>query len=73
MSTTQIEAPTLPATGFVRVKDVLKFIPVSRSGWFEGVKTGRYPKPVKLSERVTAWKAEDIHELIRRLGEGEAA
>jgi len=59
----------LPETGFVRLKTVLQVIPVGKSSWWAGVKSGRYPKPVKLSERCTAWKAEDIHTLIKSLSE----
>ena len=54
----------LPKTGFVRLAQVLKFIPVGKTCWWEGVKTGRFPQPVKISERCTAWRAEDIHRLI---------
>jgi predicted DNA-binding transcriptional regulator AlpA len=43
-------------------------IPVSRTTWNNGVKSGRYPKPVKLGERMVAWRSEDIYELINRLG-----
>lgn len=57
---------TLPDTGFVRIKDVLKHFPVSESHWWAGVKQGTYPQPIKLSPRVTVWKAEDIHALIDR-------
>jgi predicted DNA-binding transcriptional regulator AlpA len=41
-------------------------IPVSKSTWWQGVKTGRYPQPVKLSERCTAWRTQDILDLIER-------
>lgn len=60
---------TLPETGFMRLPQVLAVIPVGKSCWWEGVKSGRYPKSVKLSARCTAWKAEDIHALIKRLSE----
>lgn len=60
---------TIPETGFVRLREVLTIIPVGKTCWWEGVKSGRFPKPVKLSPRCTAWRAEDIHELIQRLGE----
>jgi len=60
---------TLPETGFLRLPQVLDVFPVSRSGWWQGVKEGRYPQPVKLSARVTAWRAEDIHDLIQRVSE----
>ncbi|MCX5875753.1 MAG: AlpA family phage regulatory protein [Deltaproteobacteria bacterium] len=43
------------------------FIPVSKSSWWAGVKSGRYPQPVKLSERCTCWRAEDIRALAVRV------
>jgi prophage regulatory protein len=39
-------------------------IPVSRSTWWAGVKSGRFPSPVKLGPRITAWREEDIRKLI---------
>ena len=54
----------LPETGFVRLSTILKIIPVGRTTWWAGVKTGRFPKPVKLGSRITAWRAEDIRALI---------
>jgi prophage regulatory protein len=51
-------------TGFLRLPEVLQLIPVSKSTWWAGVKTGRFPKPVKLGERITAWRAEDIQAYI---------
>lgn len=41
-------------------------IPVSKSTWWEGVKSGRYPQPVKLGPRITAWRASDIRALIKK-------
>ncbi len=58
----------IPATGFMREPAVLSLIPVGRSTWWAGVKAGRYPKPVKLGARMTAWRAEDIRALIDSLG-----
>ncbi len=58
---------SIPETGFVRLAQVLTVIPVGRTCWWDGVKSGRYPKPVKISERCSAWRAEDIHILIRQL------
>lgn len=39
-------------------------VPFSRSTWWNGVKAGKYPAPVKLGPRITAWKVEDIRALI---------
>lgn len=58
---------SFPAMGLVRLSSILAPggpIPVSRSAWWLGVRTGRYPQPVKLGPRMTAWRAEDIHTLI---------
>lgn len=55
---------SIPATGFMRLPAVLAVIPVSKSTWWAGVKSGRYPKAVKLGEHITAWRAEDIRALI---------
>ena len=57
----------LPETGFVRLSTVLRVIPVSRSSWWQGVKSGKYPAAIKISANTTAWKAEDIRDLIAQL------
>ena len=57
----------LPETGFVRLSTILKLIPVGKTTWWAEVKSGRYPKPVKLSKRTTAWRAEDIRVLIEKM------
>ena len=59
----------LPETGFVRLKQILAPtgpIPVSRSTWWAGIKTGRFPKPVKLGPRITAWNVSEVRALIER-------
>ena len=52
----------------LRINQVLAIVPISRSSWWEGCRTGRYPKPIKLGPRTTAWRAEDIAAFIERLG-----
>lgn len=64
---------SLPETGFVRQPTVLRYIPVSAAAWWEGINSGKYPKPIKLGPRTTAWRAEDIRALIKRLSNPEAA
>lgn len=59
--------PPLPTTGFLRLPHVLAVFPVSRSTWWAGVKSGKYPKAVKLGQRTTAWSAESIQALIDRV------
>ena len=62
----------IPETGYLRLPQVLAVFPVSRSTWWAGVKSGRYPQPVKLGERCTAWRAEEIRALIEQAGKAEA-
>ena len=70
---------SFPQTGFVRLSSILAPlgpIPVSKSTWWAGVKSGRYPQPVKLGPRITAWRVEDIIGLLNgsgKLSSGERA
>ena len=62
-----------PETGFVRLPQIIgnpkavppipPIIPIKKSAWWEGVRTGRFPKPVKFG-RCTMWRVEDIRALI---------
>ena len=76
----------VPETGFLRLPEIIGrpanperntpavpgLFPVGRSTWWAGVRSGRYPPPVKLGDRCTAWRAEDIRALIERTGKGAA-
>jgi len=63
-----MQTVSLPETGFLRLPQILEIIPVGKSSWWAGVSAGRYPKPVKLSPRCTAWRVEDIRKLIADIG-----
>ncbi len=75
----------LPETGYLRLPQIIgnpnaeppipPIIPVGKSTWWAGVRSGRYPQPVKtLGPRITAWRVEDIRTLIERLdAENEVA
>jgi len=56
---------------FLRLPQVLELIPVSRSTWWAGCKSGRYPKPVKLGPRTSAWRVADIQALLEKISAGE--
>ena len=59
---------TIPETGFLRQSQVLLFVPISKSTLWRRVQARAFPEPVKLSERVTAWRAEDIRRWISQQG-----
>ena len=69
---------SLPETGFLRIRQILgdpkadppvpPLIPISNSAWWDGIKRGLYPRPVKLSARTSAWRVQDIVGLIESMG-----
>ncbi len=59
----------MPSTGFLRLKQIIgpgNPIPIGKSTWWSGVKSGIYPQPVKLSAGVTAWRVGDIVALCKK-------
>jgi prophage regulatory protein len=62
---------SLPENGFVRLSTIIKIIPIGKTTWWAGVKSGRYPQPVKLGTRVTAWRVEDIRTFIESFNKSE--
>lgn len=64
-------APILPPEGFVRLPVVLQVLGIGKTSFWQGIKEGRYPKPVKLGIRVAAWRVEDIRGLIASFAAGD--
>jgi len=74
MTTKNVAINYLPETGYLRISQIVgnpkavpplpPLIPISKSSWWAGVKTGRFPRPIKLSKRITCWRVEDIRKLI---------
>ena len=66
----QCAGQPLPEEGFVRVSSILGPngpIQVSKSTWWAGVRSGRFPQPIKLGPRTTAWNVKDIRALIDKM------
>ncbi|SEL63993.1 helix-turn-helix transcriptional regulator [Nitrosovibrio tenuis] len=67
----------LPEIGYVRLSQIIgnlkakppipAILPISKSTWWSGIKSGRFPKAVKLGPRITAWRVEDIRALMKQL------
>ncbi len=71
----------LPETAFLRIWHIVgkpnanppipALIPIGRTTFLNGVKSGIYPAPVRLGgpkARIVAWKVEDIRKLIESMG-----
>jgi predicted DNA-binding transcriptional regulator AlpA len=57
--------------GLLRLPQVLKLIPMSRSSWWAGGKEGRFPRPIKLGRRMSVWRAQDIQAFLASLSGGK--
>ncbi|WP_166299880.1 helix-turn-helix transcriptional regulator [Bradyrhizobium sp. 2S1] len=69
MATNHNSLGSLPESGYVRQSQLIPSIfPFSSATLWRKVKAGTFPKPVKLGPRITAWRVEDIRDLIKRLG-----
>lgn len=66
----------IPEIGFLRLSQIIgdskaeppipPIIPIKKTCWWDGVKAGRFPQPVKIGPRVTAWRVVDIRKLIKQ-------
>jgi len=64
---------TLPTSGYVRQSQLVPhIIPFSPATLWRKVKLGQFPRPMKLSERITAWAVEDIREWINAQANGQS-
>jgi len=53
----------------VRLSTVLDVYPVGESTWWAGVASGKYPKPIKLGPKTSAWRAGKIRRLLKSSGD----
>jgi len=64
---------TLPDTAYVRQPQLLEVVPFSSATLWRKCKAGEFPKPVKLSERVTAWRVADVRAWLAKAQANELA
>lgn len=72
----------MKSDGYLRINQIVgdpnadppipAILPISKSSWWAGVKSGRFPKPVKLGPRTTAWRVQDIKALMGEIDSGKA-
>lgn len=67
-------------TGLYRLKSIVRtkgggtpLFDIAASTWWQGVKTGRFPKPVRMGTRMTFWVGADLIKLVEELTREEAA
>lgn len=70
-------AGEIPKAGLARLEQLIgdrrasppipPVIPVSKSTWWAGVRSGCFPPPVRVNKGVSAWRWEDINRLLESL------
>jgi predicted DNA-binding transcriptional regulator AlpA len=58
----------VPATGYVRMRQLVEIVPLSRPTIWRWVKLRKFPMPVRIDNKVTVWRLEDIHAWMREKG-----
>jgi len=53
-----------PEERLIKISQVLERVPVARSTWWAGVKSGKFPRPIKLGARTTVWRSSEIQQLM---------
>lgn len=67
---TEMTLVRLPAIGYVRLPQILAVIPIGPTTWWEWIKAGIAPSPIKWGSNVSVWAAEEILALIAKLRSG---
>ena len=64
---------------YVRTRDICRdkttevdsLLPIGKTTWWDGVRTGKFPQPIKLGPRTTVWRLEDIERIAETLTDQE--
>lgn len=62
----------LPQEGFIRLPQVLHVLGISKTSFWQGIKDGRFPAPVKIGPRTSVWRVEAVRALIESVSTGSA-
>lgn len=73
LSTARAFPSPAPVHVFLRLPQVLARVGISRSTLWRWVAEGSFPRPLKLSARVTVWRSQDIDAWMQARGNQENA
>lgn len=57
----------LPEPGFSRMPQLKSMFGMSKTTIYRQIQEGRFPSPVKLGERASAWRNSDLNQFIKSL------
>ncbi len=66
-----IDFDRLPDDAFIRLNALMgsSIVPFSGSTLWRKVRSGQFPKPLRLSEQITAWRVRDIRAWLKDPGQ----
>lgn len=67
--TEQLDADC-PLQGFIRLPAIIKLLGIGKTSFYRGVREGRFPKPMKIGPRTSAWRVKDIRDLLESFDDG---
>lgn len=63
----KLPTSTLPSSGWIRQKQLIPaVVPFSATTLWRKCREGTFPKPVKLSPYITAWRVSDVDEYLKQ-------
>jgi prophage regulatory protein len=67
----QLKFNRLPDEAFIRKNTLIgmSIVPFSSSTLWRKVRAGEFPKPIRLSEQITAWRVRDIRSWLKDPGQ----
>lgn len=76
-----MKTTNLPNAGLVRIHQIIGdrrtgapgVLPISRTTFYDRIKQGIYPEPIKLGSRIAMWRVEDVRRMIGETPELEHA
>lgn len=66
----QINFNSLPPSALIRQRDLLPVLPFSAATLWRRVKSGEFPKPIKVDDSITAWRWADVRGWLDAQGKG---
>lgn len=60
------QTQAIDSASYLRIRQVLELIPVSQSTIWYWCRRGTFPRPVRLSAAVSAWRAADVLDWLQK-------
>lgn len=55
----------------LRLRQILELVSVSKSTWYAGVKSNRFPRGRKITERCVVWRESEIDAVVKGTWQAE--